>query len=382
MALNEDLLSMNVSHSIGLRRLENHTAEEVLKFYRGQRRALDARLKRLYPTSKYTKTKLTELRAVVNEQIRLINNRTLKMLTKELRAVGRYELQYQTQAYKQLIEKNLKTGLSTTVNITANITQPSSYLVNSAINNDAFQGQILNKWFSQFGITTQNNLNRALGISIFQGESLGEASRRIRRVTNLSTRHANTITRTAFRHTLNKAREEFAKENKLERKRYTAILDGRTTWICASLDGRTYDSKDRGAPDIPQHMGCRSDYVFYVDELEIATKRITIADNRSARAIDRDLRRLAKQNKTSLRAERKKWASKAVGSISGKSNFQTFFSRQKAGFQRAYLGDARYQLYKKGNLKLSNFVDSLTGERITLSRLRQTDARAFRLAGL
>lgn len=379
MPLNEDLLTMNISHQIGLRRLENQQTEEILSFYKDQRRALNNRIKNLYPTSEYTKTKLSELKKIVNQRIARISRRTKNQVTKSLNEISAYELEYQTRLYSGAVSKNLSAGLTFKVN--ANIVSPSHHLVRQAIQNDSFQGQVLDVWFSQFSNKVRNDLNRQLGISIFQGESLGQASRRIRNVTDLSNRHATTITRTAMRHALNKSREFFAEENKIGKKRYTAILDGRTTFICASLDGRTYDAKDMSAPEIPQHMGCRSDYTFFFDELDLASRRITIADTRSAKRIDRDLRTLARRNGTSITAERRKWAKRVVGRISGKTTYKEFFAKQSAGFQRNYLGDTRYRLYKQGGLDLDRFVDSLSGQKIDLATLRLRDAQAFKLAG-
>lgn len=54
---------------------------------------------------------------------------------------------------------------------------------------------------------------------------------------------------------------------------FVAVLDGRTTKVCASLDGTVWEVDDPNRPAIPQHWNCRSIYVPKKTKTEIITAR-------------------------------------------------------------------------------------------------------------
>ncbi len=70
--------------------------------------------------------------------------------------------------------------------------------------------------------------------------------------------------RTAATTESNAAREETFRELGIERWRFVATLDSRTTILCASLDGKTYPVGEGPMP--PLHPNCRSTAVPFFDE--------------------------------------------------------------------------------------------------------------------
>lgn len=123
-----------------------------------------------------------------------------------------------------------------------------------------------------------------------------------------------------------------------------SVLDSRTSLHCASLDGRKYYKK-KGYPVYdkipnrpPRHFRCRSKLVAMTDFTTDATRQ---------------------QN------------GDEKGQISNKTNFNDWFSNQSEGFQKNYLGPARYDLYKTGKLQIKDFVDIKSGERFTLAEIRE-----------
>lgn len=384
MALNEDILAMNVSHSIGLRRLENANQRQLLRFYTTQLRALEDRLRGGYPSAgPYTKKKLNQLKKIVRKQIPIIKKRTMRMVAKANLDIARYEIRYQNELYESAIKSNLTRGLSAGVQLQPNFITPDVAQIRSALMNNSFQGSTLNEWFSSLSTRAQTSLNRQLAQSIFQGETIRGLNSRLKQFRLGNTRQVTAVSRTAFNHAINQAKELQAKENNLPRKRYTAILDFRTTVICATLDGTTYEASDNSAPDIPQHIGCRSTYVYFVAESDItATDRRAIFDDRTSKRITQDLQKQARENGTSLRIERRNWAEASIGKVSGRTNFPQFFRNSPENLQKAYLGESRFRLYKTGRLDLKNFINQTTGRRYNLAELRRFDKEAFRLAGL
>lgn len=66
-----------------------------------------------------------------------------------------------------------------------------------------------------------------------------------------------------------------------------------------------------------------------------------------------------------------------IGQVSAKTNYADWFGRQPAGFQKEWLGEKRYALYKQGGYKIDRFVDPLKGKEYTLDQLQARDAETF-----
>ena len=120
-----------------------------------------------------------------------------------------------------------------------------------------------------------------------------------------------------------------------------AVLDSSTTLQCATLDGKKYMKPKYTYGTIPnrpkRHRGCRS-----------LLKALTTFDTPTQRPENGDER----------------------GQVSSTVKFKDWFATQSASFQRQYLGDARYKLYKEGRFSISDFVDVNTGRRFTIEELK------------
>lgn len=75
-------------------------------------------------------------------------------------------------------------------------------------------------------------------------------------ITNITRNNARMVVRTVTSGISNASREEFYKANQdiIKVLRFTAVLDGRTTWQCLGLDGETYKVTE-SMPGIPLHRG-------------------------------------------------------------------------------------------------------------------------------
>ena len=58
--------------------------------------------------------------------------------------------------------------------------------------------------------------------------------------------------------------------------------------------------------------------------------------------------------------------------VSGSTTYQQWLTRQPASFQDEILGQAKADLFRKGNLTLDRFVDE-NGRELTLEQLRELD---------
>ena len=70
-----------------------------------------------------------------------------------------------------------------------------------------------------------------------------------------------------------------------------------------------------------------------------------------------------------------------IGTTPAKTTFPEFFRRQSAAFQDDVIGPTRGRLFRRGGLRIGNFVDS-SGKVIPLRDLARFHADAFEAAGL
>lgn len=124
--------------------------------------------------------------------------------------------------------------------------------------------------------------------------------------------------------------------------RSRAVLDSRTSFQCAALDGVKYMKPKYKYSTIPnrpkRHFNCRSIIV-----------PITIMDTVTERPENGD----------------------ETGQVKSNVKFEQWFPTQSVQFQKEYLGDARYKLYKEERLSIKSFVDVKDGRRFTLKELNE-----------
>lgn len=175
----------------------------------------------------------------------------------------------------------------------------------------------------------------------------------------------------------------------VEQEVFTAVLDGRTTPICRSLDSKRYDIGE--GPHPPLHMNCRSIRVPTLNGETIGNRNATpifmrriLKDFTSENGLAAVTKRadLPHGTKGAFDAFRRARAMQVVGKEAVATSYETFLRRQPATFQDDVLGVTKGKLFRQGGLGLDAFVDRNTYQPVTLARLAQSDAAAFKAAGL
>ena len=108
---------------------------------------------------------------------------------------------------------------------------------------------------------------------------------------------------------------------------------------------------------------CRSILVGVDKDGNIAGKRPFVA-------ADKPISKIPKDERDGL-----------VGQVNANTKFPNWFAKQDEAFQRGWLGDARYKLYKEGGYKIEKFLDPL-GKEYTLAELKLLDEKIFKKLGL
>jgi len=142
------------------------------------------------------------------------------------------------------------------------------------------------------------------------------------------------------------------------------VLDGRTSKLCAGLDGTVWAINDPNKRVPPLHYHCRSVLVPVSKDGELPSTRPYVMDNRAVKNIPKDER------------------DGKIGNVDSNVTFVDFFNnRASKEFQREWLGATRYKLYSDGKLSITKFFDPQGGF-YTINELRVLDNKVFKSLGL
>lgn len=391
MTANEQYFDATIRHQMDVRRFTAGEVKRALRVLEEADRALARKLRnRLGPLTSgedFTTRRLETLLA----DIRRARDELFKRLYREERASF---LQLATDEAD--LEQRLLMG---TIPVDYSAATVDLAAVATATIDKPFKGLMLEEWFDTLARADQKRLVSAIREGVAQGETTDEIVRTVvgtrsqgyrDGVLATSRREAEAVVRTAINHISNASREAVWKANEqvIEKLRWTATLDGRTSKVCATRDGELYNVGEGPRP--PAHVNCRSVMVPVVGT-DFIGERATITDTRTRRKREIDFRAEAKasvgetkwskmsaaQRNAMIARRRQQWAAEKIGQVPAETTFAQFFKRQDAEFQREYLGKTKYLLYKKGGLTLDQFVDR-RGNELTLDQLRERHPKAFR----
>lgn len=178
-----------------------------------------------------------------------------------------------------------------------------------------------------------------------------------RRATSLSRTQVSTLTRTAVTQITNDATNRVYDLNRdvIRGYQYVATLDGRTSIICARLDGRTFRLDSEFRPQPPQHFNCRS---------------TTIPVLKSAGAIDQvqGNNRIRKRNLRNITDARR---ASLNGAVPARMSYPEWLRTQPNEIRLNLLGSQqRVNLFNQGNLTLTQF-STRDGRLLSIERLEE-----------
>ena len=303
----------------------------------------------------------------------------------------------------------LQTVIAGAVPVQLGTTLPSSQALRDIVTSRPFEGKTLKEWADNIQRADLARIEDQIKIGLIQNESLPQISRRIvgtvaqrgrDGVTQITRRHAATITRTVVSGVASDARQQFLSLNKdiAPKKLFVATLDSRTTKICMRFDGSVWDVDDPNAPVFPLHFGERSLYSPSIDGVAVGDRpRRDFTQRQLVREFGKEFGVKVKVPKgATSRAARAaiprgqkgafdEWSRgrmrELTGTTAAKTTYQTWLGRRTAAQQSDILGPTRAALFRKGDLTLDKFVMA-DGTELTLSQLATRNAAAFRRANL
>ena len=392
----QKLFKNEILHSVYLKRHEISVANKIEKFLRDNQVEIleELRQKDIF-TEVPTRRNRSQLIIVLKrtqKQIQKLNKKVIEEVRQDMIETAKYEVRFQKRMTRESF-KPIPVQLKLS---------PDDAILQTALYTEPFLGDIFKTWSKDFSLAQQKRITRETRLAFFQGEGQEGLTRRLlsrgvfKKTGALAPniRQARAFARTSLNHSINQARDLFHKQNNYAKKfRYTAVLDGRTTLLCASRDGVIF--KEGNRPGVPAHIQCRSIYVPIIDPDLVFGDRQTITSTSTRKKLRSEWRASARQvagkkwntyNKTTqknlVNKQKSRWLKQNVGTVSAKTNFNDFLKNQSAKFQDEYLGKERSALFRKGGLDLNKFIDKKTGRTITLDILKRSEKKAFSLAGL
>lgn len=204
--------------------------------------------------------------------------------------------------------------------------------VRGLIESDPFDGKILSEWMAEQQLGTQTKIKQAVRVGIMNGLPAKDIAHAL--VNDPSSpfvgtrRNAEILVRTAAAHVSSQADIRSFKEAGYESYQLSAVLDTRTTKLCAALDGKVYKMSDSGKKVPPFHPGCRATMIAIFD-----------------------------------------------GDEPFGDTYETWLGKQSEAAQLKVLGPARFKMWKAG-APLESFVDLDNDNLIPLADLKSSEGFA------
>lgn len=219
-------------------------------------------------------------------------------------------------------------------------------------------------WWTRQGDVLKNRFIDEMRAGLLNGEALGDLVRRVRGrrengfrdgIMSATTRKAEALVRTAVVNVANGARREVYEKNSdlIKAIQWVSVLDNRTSQICRALDGKQWSvpdykpiGHDKAYPGETAHWNCRSTQTPILKSWsELSGKR------------------LREKVPVGVRASMN-------GEVPADLTYEEWLRKQPVEFQKDTLGPARYLLWTRGKLSLTDMTDA-RNRPLTVAELRE-----------
>ena len=349
--LNDIIFEANLRHQMYLQRHSASVVRKIIALLNRADAGIVERLEREDFTA-ISEARQKKLLDRIRELIKRGYSSAITALGEEIDDLAVYESGFQLDLFKRSIP------------VALDLVTPAPDQLVAAVKARPFQGRLLKEWYSGLEQGSFARLRDAIRIGYIEGATTEEVVRRIRGtrkqrytdgILQQNRRSATAAVRTALNHTSNSASELTYQQNAdiIKGVQWVATLDGRTTRVCASRDGKVYPLGKGPRP--PAHINCRS---------------TTTPVLKSWKELGISLKQAPEGTRASMN-----------GQVPASTTFEDFLRNQPTDFQDEFLGKKAGILFRKGNLPLDRFVDK-AGNDLTLDQLRVSEAEAWARAGL
>jgi len=357
-------------HGIDLLRVDASIRREIVARLNGLERELIRLLRKVDPMAptnvKYQDARLVQLMGVSKSVFDQVYKDIQKSVHDSLTTIA------EAESHKLITTINR----AVQVQLVAKVLDPQTAKV-LASRNVLIQGAPSADWWAKQKKDRMFAFERSVREGMLAGEGIDEIARRVRGtrankykdgIMETTRRQAQTLVRTSVQTVANESRFRTLKENNNVVKGYQwlATLDSRTTILCMTLDGQSWDLE--GNPingstagfqrPPPAHFNCRSTLIPV-----LKSWADLVDEKKGGKRVADKLRKIKKP--ASVRAS-------MDGGVSDKLDYSEWLKRKDAKnpeFARGILGPGRYDLWKKGKLSFSDLIDQ-SWNPLTVEQLR------------
>jgi SPP1 gp7 family putative phage head morphogenesis protein len=227
-------------------------------------------------------------------------------------------------------------------------------------------GDTLPEFLANWQARTAKQVENTIKVGYQQGKTIGQIVTDLRGrkannykdgvLTGKTRRETQAVVRTAVQHASAQAREAVWEENSdiVDGYTWVSTLDSRTTQICRSLDGMSFEIGNGPTP--PVHIGCRS---------------VTVANIKGVNVL--------------AFAKRASKGANGGKQVAANMTYYEWLKTQPASFQDAAIGVERGKLLRKGGLSAEQFAALNLDKNfhpLTLEEMRKLEPAAFERAGI
>jgi len=342
MSVNDKILDEIIGHSVDLQRVEATARKRIVKHLKILERQLVDELRKSTvwdaKMSQTQKRRLTELLKQTQETIKSayisLGNESIKELTQVAR----------------LGEAQAVSAINTSIKIDIASISMSKQSLKAIASESLIEGAPSKEWWTRRGEAFRLRFSDTIRTGMMKGETTDRiisnlVGTKVNRFKDgalfANYRSADALVRTSIQTVANEARMQTYKDNEdvIKGIEWVATLDNRTSSLCQSLDGLTWDldRKPLGHkilyPGATAHWGCRSTQVPILKswkELGAKGKFKNIPESTRA-SMD--------------------------GQVSEKIGYEKWLKRKPKAFQEDVLGIGKRKLWQQGKLGFKDLVD-------------------------
>lgn len=368
MASNDhkNLIEVLTQHQAYLYRVSSQSVNELTRLFNSESEQMLSKLRDLLDElsdaekvalagGQYTTNNLKEIRDLISQWFTSLSTSIPEAFAVSATALAVYEAKYTAKLYGGKIKK-----------------PNGNKLYSLAKKTPLIGGALVDELLSKIATSARQKVEYAIRDGISSGKTNQEIIQRIRGtkrqnyddgILNTSKSDIERTVRTVRSHVANQAYLDSFKQLGFEYVKLVATLDGRTTKLCAFLDGKVWKIGDPEIRIPPLHPNCRSILVPVDKDGLLIGERPFVMDERKVKDIPKDERE------------------QLIGQIDANTKFKEFFKKTDDFFQKEWLGPKRFKLYKEGKFDFDKFFDP-EGELYTLEHLRKLDGLKFKELGI
>lgn len=380
MSVNSDMADSVASRVVTLQRFAAHERRTVLRMLKRLETRLVQKIESIDPTAprrtEFQQARMEKLLDQTRETIKTGYAKIGAAHVASMTDLAEIEMVvFQKQAAKAIGVDLIGVGLS------------SQQL--KAIASDTLIGGAPSKeWWGRQSESLTRAFSDQMRLGMLQGDTTDKMVRRLTGtkangytdgVMNVSRKNAEALVRTSVQTTANAARGKLYEENQdiIKGIQWVATFDNRTTVICAALHGKAWSLPDyepigheQVFPGPTAHWNCRSTQTAIFKSFEeLGGVKTKGGREKDAQKVWEEQLRAQGFTEAQIRQSIRDARSSMDGEIPKELTFEKWIEGKPKSFQDEFFGAGRAELWRKGEITLSQMVDQ-TNRPLTLDQLK------------